>query len=299
MLTTAARAELDRVARRSRALVIVSSRPIGVRSRAARRAWSSSASGASGCSKHARPNASSAREVVGVVERVAPVRVDLERDVGSDLGAHRGDDVDVVAGRDLQLHAAGSPRPTYPADQLAASVARDRRACRSRPRRRRGCAVPPRCAASETPVGAELRVEHARRRARPWRRGARARRRVGAREQARHQLVAEHEPRGVERVGRVRRRRSRRVHSPQPSRVGGDDADEQRVLRRVVLDAVRNGCDQRQPTAEELDRRGRQLTRDGSVNASEPGHSARAHEIDRSVERDGQRRLAGFVPVRA
>ena len=51
--------------RRAR-LVIVSSRPIGVRSRVARRAWSSSASGASGCSMHARSNASSACEVIGV-----------------------------------------------------------------------------------------------------------------------------------------------------------------------------------------------------------------------------------------
>ena len=87
------------------ALVIVSSRPIGVRSCSARRAWSSSASGASGCSRQATSNGSSAAQPVRVVERVAAVGVDLDRDVVADRAAHRGDHVDVVARRDLQLQA--------------------------------------------------------------------------------------------------------------------------------------------------------------------------------------------------
>ena len=96
MLTTShARSAI--ASRATTGLVIVSSRQIGVRSRSARRAWSSSASGASGCSSARELELVQHGEAVGVGQRVAPVGVGLQHDVGADCGAYGGDRVDVVA----------------------------------------------------------------------------------------------------------------------------------------------------------------------------------------------------------
>ena len=91
------------------------------------------------------------------------------------------------------------------------------------------------------------------------------------------ELVAEDETGRVERVGRVRRRRLGADLTP-TVRVVGHDADEQRLL--VHRRAPRGAERLRRAGAGSggARRRGRVVARRGSVNATGPGHSARAHE---------------------
>ena len=149
MLTTR-HAPSSIASRATDALVIVSSRPIGVRSRAARRAWSSSASGASGCSMHARSNASSSVEVIGV-GRACSFR--WRRPGASRSARPRRGPRRRRRHRDRarsSTSCCGSPRPRTPADHCEELV-EICAACRPRPRRRRAWRVLPRCVASERP----------------------------------------------------------------------------------------------------------------------------------------------------
>ena len=214
--------------------------------------------------------------MIGVGERVAPVRVDLQRDVGADLGAHRGDDVDVVAGRDLQLQAPVPERDVR--GGVGRELRRDRRrAGRSRRRRRtcvRGAAEVRR---ERDRLGAELGVEH--------RTGQRGPRRVVAAhgvETARRRTGGARARRGA-RAARCRACRARTWarsrRRPRPNR------RRRRSRRARAALPCASSCSARCGTAasagagcERARRRGRVVARRGSVHASGPGHSARAHE---------------------
>ena len=96
-------------------------------------------------------------EMIGVGRCVASVGVDLERDVGPDLGAYGGDDVDIVTACDLELHAAVA------LGRVAGDLGEERAEILLHADRDSGVDV--RGGTAEVgrecdPVGAELRVEH-------------------------------------------------------------------------------------------------------------------------------------------
>ena len=76
---------------------------------------------------------------------------------------------------------------------------------------------------------------------------------AAAGEQARCELVANREPRAVERLGCIRRCRGRADFAPTVA-VVGEDADEQRVLRCRGTERGAERPGERQPNAGELDR---------------------------------------------
>ena len=121
--------------------------------------------------------------------------------------------------------------------------------------RRPAVAVPPRYDASEIALGAEPRVEHARGRARPAPRGCpRTASSGGAGEQARHELVAEHESRAVSSVsGAYVGRDSRADFAPTVARRRSRRARAARPCASSCSRAVRNGRRSGEPDAEELD----------------------------------------------
>ena len=113
----------------------------------------------------------------------------------------------------------------------------------------------------------------------------------GAGEQPRHELVAEHEPRRVERLGRVRRARLRADLAPTVG-VVGHDADEQRVLAASSCSArcgtvVVSG----EPDPEELD--GDDVERHDAGAYARVGPGTRPGPT-RRVRRFVQRRFAGL-----
>src|SRR5436190_2774797 len=110
------------------------------------------------------------------------------------------------------------------------------------------------------------------------------------REEAGDQLFAKRDPGRVDRLGHVRRRELRCALAP-TNRVGGDDPNEQRFLRRGRARRSTERLRQWQPYSQQLDRTDDNRQAEGSVNASEPGLGARAHGMQlfdrplRSTER--------------
>ena len=195
-------------------------------------------------------------ECCRVLECVRTVGIDRERDVVADLGAHRGNDRDIGTGFDLQLDPAvalGAVRRGERAELLLVVGEADRDA--GLDRRTRAAQV----RNERLPGRAQLRVEQRGFERGPGERVAAHVREVVAREGARHEVVAQHEPRAVERLAGVARRRFGRALAPSV-RVGGDGMDEQRVFVRRGAACSAERSDERQSDADELDR------------AERPGH---------------------------
>ena len=245
MLTTAH--ALSRARSRSiatRTLVIVSSSPIGVCSSRGQARRGRRARRARAAVRSTRPARVERGEPVGVGERVARRwRRSATRDVGADLGAHRGGhDADVVAGRDLQLQAPVAERARTrprPRSTSSSSAAADRDARGDGPER-----VPPRCAASDRTTRPRRAVARRARRS-PARRGRwlpahgveswRPRTAAGP---ARRASTS----RAVSSVSGVVRRRRLRADLAPAVAVVGDDAHEQRCPCASSCSArVRNG----------------------------------------------------------